>query len=182
MDPVEAAVRRAEVRTLSPLANGLEDIVDIAGRLAAWATLAQVVLVAVNVVLRYLFRIGPVSLQELEWHLMSPIALIGMSYGLSKGDHVRVDLIYGRFGERTRAAIDLLAAVLCAGIALAIMLLSLNFVQASYAIAETSPDPGGLPLRWLLKAMIPLGFLLLLVQALAEIVRALVRLSGVRNG
>lgn len=167
---------------LSPLANSLEDIVDIVGRIAAWAALVQVVLVAVNVVLRYLFHVGPVSLQELEWHLMSPIALVGMSYGLSKGDHVRVDLIYGRFGERAKAAVDLLAAILCAGIAVSVILLSLQFVAASYAIAETSPDPGGLPFRWLLKAMIPVGFALLLVQALAEIVRSGVRLSGARNG
>jgi len=182
MDAAEGAIRRAEVRSLSPLANRLEDIVDIAGRLAAWACLAQVVLVAVNVVLRYLFHIGPVALQELEWHLMSPIALIGMSYGLSRGDHVRVDLLYGRFGEKGKAAVDLLAAALCAGIAAAVFFLSLHFIAASFSIAETSPDPGGLPYRWLLKSMIPLGFAFLFVQAIAEVVRAGVRLSGARDG
>ena len=85
------------------VADKIDRFIDWVGRGTAWICLLIVVVVATNVILRYLFRIGPVSLQELEWHLMSPIALIGMSYALRHDDHVRVDIFYDGFSLRLRA-------------------------------------------------------------------------------
>jgi len=152
-------------------ADRLEAVVDAAGRAASWIVLVHVVLVASNVILRYLFQIGPVSLQELEWHLMSPIALIGMAYALRHDDHVRVDLFYDRYRPRFRALVDFLAALATVLICVAVIKLSLGFVLQSWAEGEISPDPGGLPYRWLLKAFIPLGFVLLAIQATAIALR-----------
>jgi TRAP-type mannitol/chloroaromatic compound transport system permease small subunit len=132
------------------------------------------------VLLRYAFRLGPVSLQELEWHLMSPIALIGMSYAMRHGDHVRVDIFYDRFGRPLREFIDLLAALVTIVISVIIFKLSLGFVEQAYSIGEGSPDPGGLPHRFLLRAFIPLGFALLTLQAVSQLVRHALYFAGKR--
>jgi len=86
--------------------------VDRIGRVAAWLTLAIALLMAVNVLLRYAFSIGSVWSQELEWHLLAPLVLLGMTYALGKGEHVRVDVFYARYSPRGQAAVDLLAALL----------------------------------------------------------------------
>lgn len=156
---------------------GVDRVVDLVGRAAAWLTLAVVVLMATNVLLRYAFSIGSVWAQELEWHLLAPIVLVGMTYALQKGDHVRVDVLYARFGERGRAAVDLLSAVLALALALLVIRYSIPYVQQSYSIGEISPDPGGLTHRWLLKSLIPLGFALFGLQATAQAVQAGRRLA-----
>jgi TRAP-type mannitol/chloroaromatic compound transport system permease small subunit len=127
-----------------------------------------VVLMASNVLLRYAFSIGSVWSQELEWHLLAPLVLLGMTYALQQGEHVRVDIFYARYPARAKAAIDLLAGVLALVIALLVMRYSIAYVQQAYAINEISSDPGGLTHRWVLKALIPLGFALFALQALAQ--------------
>jgi TRAP-type mannitol/chloroaromatic compound transport system permease small subunit len=145
----------------------IERFVDATGRATSWLALVIVVLMAANVLLRYLFRTGSVWSQELEWHLLAPLILFGMSYAMQKGEHVRVDIVYGRFSPRAKAAVDFLSAVLCAIISIAIVWLSVKYVEQSYVINEQSQDPGGLPYRWILKALIPVGFVVLLLQSLA---------------
>ena len=158
----------------------LERAIDLIGRGTAWLCLFMVTLVAFNVILRYAFRIGPVSLQELEWHLMSPVALIGMSYAMRHGDHVRVDIFYDGFSDKVREIIDLLAALTAAVVSLILIKLSFNFVYQAYWVGEGSPDPGGLPYRFLLRSFIPLGFALLSLQAMAQGIRSFVLLVGKR--
>ncbi len=167
-------------RVRSPISDRLESAIDWTGRGTAWICLVLVVLVAFNVILRYVFRLGPVALQELEWHLMSPIALIGMSYALRHGDHVRVDIFFDKFGKTLQEWIDLTAAVVTVIIAAIVFKLSLGFVDQAYSIGEGSPDPGGLPHRFLLRAFIPLGFALLGVQAVAQAIRLGLYLFGRR--
>ena len=154
----------------------LEAIVEWAGRVTMWLLLAMVLLIGVNVILRYFFAIGPVALQELEWHLMVPVALIGSAYGLRHESHVRVDILYDRFSARTKAFVNLFSSVGLLVTAALVFYLSLNFVNQAYQIGEGSPDPGGLPHRFLLKAVIPLGFVLLALQALALVILNLKRL------
>ena len=158
-------------RVRSPISDRLESVIDWTGRGTAWICMVLVLLVAFNVILRYAFRLGPVALQELEWHLMSPIALIGMSYALRHGDHVRVDIFFDRFGRTLKEWINLAAAIVTVVIAIIIFKLSLGFVYQAYFIGEGSPDPGGLPYRFLLRAFIPLGFALLALQAVAQAIR-----------
>lgn len=152
--------------------NIIDRFIDWVGRGTAWICLSIVLIVACNVILRYLFRIGPMSLQELEWHLMSPIALIGMSYALHHGDHVRVDIFFDGFSPKLQATVDLIASILMVIVSLIIVKLSLNFVYQAYSLGEGSPDPGGLPYRFLLRAFIPLGFILLAMQAFANVIRS----------
>lgn len=158
--------------------RGLEAIVEWAGLITMWVALGMVLLIATNVILRYLFSIGPVAMQELEWHLMAPVAMIGSSYTLRHHGHVRVDILYDKFRPRTRALVDLLAAAGLLVASLLIIKLSLNFVYQAYQIGEGSPDPGGLPHRSLLKAVMPLGFALLAMQAAAHVILYGKRLLG----
>lgn len=154
------------------LLKPLERVILALGWVARAAVLALVLLVAANVLLRYAFSWSPVGLQETEWHLISPIALLGMAYAVYHRADVRVDFLYDRFGARTRAAIDLLSGLLTLAVGAVIAWLAIPYVMQAYDIGEASPDPGGLPYRYLLKAFIPLGFSLLAIQGLLDTLRA----------
>lgn len=153
-----------------------------AGWLAKASAFALVLLVTANVFARYFFSAGTVGLQELEWHLVSPIALLGMSYALHQGEHVRVDVFYERMGPRLQAGVDVVTAALTVAVAGYLAWLAVPYVAASYQMGQGSPDPGGLPHRFLLKAFIPLGFGLLALQGLAALLLALERLRPWRSG
>jgi TRAP-type mannitol/chloroaromatic compound transport system permease small subunit len=132
-----------------------------------------VLLVAANVLLRYLFSLSPVPLQELEWHLISPIALIGISYALRHRADVRVDIFYERFPEKAKGLVDMLTGLLTLGIGIYIAWLAWPFVMQAYAFGEGSPNPGGLSHRFLLKAFLPLGFAALALQGFADMLRGI---------
>jgi TRAP-type mannitol/chloroaromatic compound transport system permease small subunit len=155
--------------------EAVDRAVDRIGRAAAWLTLAIALLMASNVLLRYGFSIGSVWAQELEWHLLAPLVLVGMSYALNKGEHVRVDVFYARYSPRGQAVVDMLSAALAVAISMLVIRYSIHYVAQSYSINEISADPGGLTHRWLLKALIPLGFALFAVQAAAQGLAAAIR-------
>jgi TRAP-type mannitol/chloroaromatic compound transport system permease small subunit len=153
---------------LARFAGRLERAVEVIGRVSAWLSLALVLLMSANVLLRYLFRIGSVWSQELEWHMMVPLVLFGMSYGILKDGHLRVDILYVKFRPRTRLWIDFASAALLMLVALATTWLSIGYVEQSASIHERSPDPGGLPYLYLLKALIPVGFAVLALLGFAQ--------------
>ena len=146
---------------------GIERLVEGVGEWISWLALVIVALMATNVLLRYLFRTGSVWSQELEWHLLAPLILFGMSYALRHGEHVRVDILYAKFSDRAKVYVDLLSALLCLALSVLVIWFSLHYVEQSYVIGEQSQDPGGLPYRFLLKGLIPVGFALLLAQSIA---------------
>lgn len=158
---------------LEKAARGLDAVVEVCGWVAAWTGFALVLVMAGNVLMRYLFHTGSVAMQELEWHLMSPLTLLCIAYTIKHEGHVRVDILYVHLPVRLRQAIDLFSALSVVALAVIVILLSWPYVMQSYRIGEGSPDPGGLPYRFILKAMIPAGFVLLLLQSLAATLRAL---------
>jgi TRAP-type mannitol/chloroaromatic compound transport system permease small subunit len=161
-------------RTLAAIADALDTVIDRIGRVTGWCSFAIVVVMAYNVLLRYFFHTGSVAMQELEWHLMAPICMLGLSYAILKDGHVQVDILFGRFPERLQNVIRFVSTVLVVLVIAILLKLSVPYVLQSYNIGEKSPDPGGLTHRWVLKAMLPVGFALLLVQSLAAMLRALV--------
>lgn len=167
--------------SLTGLRTRIERFTDLTGRATSWLVLVIVVLMATNVLLRYLFSYGSVWAQELEWHLLAPLILFGMSYALLHGEHVRVDVLYANFSPRKKLYVDLLSAALSMAISLVIIALSVKYVQQSWVIGEQSSDPGGLPYRWALKALIPLGFLFLILQSLALALGAVEKLKALRS-
>lgn len=164
-------------RRLDRFAKGVDLAIEWLGRATAWLTLLLVLMVAFDVGARYLFRVSWVSQQELEWHLLAVIALISASYTLQQGEHVRVDVFYQHYSERVKRWLDvILPLAVVVPVAGFIAIVSLKFVAMSYSIGEGSPDPGGLPARWALKAFVPLGFALVALQGLAMAALAFLRL------
>lgn len=161
------------LKALRPLAAFIEGFIDRIGTLTAWIALVMIGLVATNVLLRYTFSFGSVWAQELEWHLLAALILLGMGHALQRGDNVRVDIFYARFSPATKRVIDVVSALLLIAVALAFIQLSLGYVEQSRSIMEGSPDPGGIPYRWAVKALIPLGYGLLVLQQLAHLLRLL---------
>ena len=156
---------------LTRLVLALEAVVRAFGILAAWVCVVLVLLVAGDVFARYLFRTGAVWAQELQWHLISPIALFGMSYALFSGEQVRVDILFDRFPAVVQRGIEILGGLIMVALGVWVVWLSLPWVEMSYVRGEGSPNPGGLPYRFILKALIPLGFGLLALQGLAHVLR-----------
>jgi TRAP-type mannitol/chloroaromatic compound transport system permease small subunit len=157
--------------SLSGAVRGIESLVDRVGRLTAWIALAMISLVAINVLLRYSLSLGSVWAQELEWHLLAALILLGMGHALQRGENVRVDLFYARFGRVPKFVVDVISLTLLIVMGLLFIVLALPYIQQAYVIAETSQDPGGIPYRWVVKALIPLGYALLVLQAVGELVR-----------
>ena len=129
-------------------------------------------IIVLNVLLRYAFGEGRIEFEEIQWHLYSIGFLLGMSYAVQADTHIRVDVIHERLSPRAQAWIELYGIVLLLLPFIALVLIfSVPFVLQSYAVGEVSQAPGGLPLRWAIKAVMPLGFALLLLAALSRLTR-----------
>ena len=170
------------MKFLSSVARYIDKLNAWVGWVVAWVALGLVLVVFTDVVMRYLFKTSFVFTQELEWHLFAFIFLIGGGYTLLQDGHVRVDIIYQRLGFKARAWVNLLGVLLllipgC----LLIIMTSWGFVYKSWAILEGSPDPGGIPLRFLLKACIPAGFILLLLQGVSLGIHSAMQIAGVES-
>ena len=162
----------------------LHDFNEFTGRAVAWLVLLLVLLVSYDVTMRYLFNSGSIALQELEWHLFSFIFLLGAAYTLQQDGHVRLDLFYqSRFmSDRRRAMVNIFGDLfLLIPFCLLIIISSWPFVSQAFIHAEASPDPGGLPWRWILKGTIPLGFILLMLQGIADLLKNFVMLYEDRS-
>ncbi len=153
------------------LADGIDDFIDAVGRITAWSSFALAAVMGGNVLLRYAFHTGTVWSQELEWHLMAPICLFGMSYALRHGEHVRVDVMFARFSTRSKDFVEFLSSLILMAISLIVIWLSLSYVMQSWSIGEGSANPGGIPARYIVKGLIPIGFALMFVQAFGQAIR-----------
>ncbi len=151
------------------------------GYLVSWLTTLLVIVVCYDVFTRYLLKKSSVAIQELEWHIFAVIFLIGAAYTLKHDRHVRVDVVYGRLNERQKAWVDLIGNIIfLIPFSLLVIWTSREFVLNSFLIKETSPNPGGLPARFILKSCIPIGFILILLQGISCIFKSLLTLSGKR--
>ena len=153
------------------LAGRIDTFIDRVGRVTAWSSFALALVMGGNVVLRYVLHTGSVWSQELEWHLMVPICLFGMSYALRHGEHVRVDVLFANFSQRGKNFVEFLSSLILMAISLVIIWLSLPYVYQAWWIGEGSANPGGIPARYVLKAIIPIGFALMFVQGLGHAIR-----------
>jgi TRAP-type mannitol/chloroaromatic compound transport system permease small subunit len=158
------------------------DRIDAVNRLTAalgrWALLLMLALGTWNVVGRYVGlavgrNLSSNALIEGQWYLFDVMFLLAMGYALQRDDHVRVDVLQSRWSPRRRARVELGGTLgLLLPFVLVVLLASLEPTLASWRIGEMSPDPGGLPRYWV-KSLIPLGFLLLGLQGVAQAIRLL---------
>lgn len=130
-----------------------------------------VVLVVFDATNRYLFSHGSTALQELEWHFFDVVILLSIAFTLRHNAHVRVDIFYDRFSPKTQAFINIVSAVFFVlPLSFLIIYIGIGFVEMSFVQHEASSDPGGLKYRWIVKSLMPLGFILLSLQAVKELV------------
>lgn len=160
------------------VSRGIDRVNEWVGKGTAWLAVLMVLVGAYNAVGRYVGRSIGVNLSsnmylELQWYLFSLLFLLAAAWGLREDSHVRVDVFYARFSARTRGWINV-AGLLLLLIPFCVFTLWTSFpaVRNSWVVRETSPDPGGLA-RYPLKAMILVCFVLLLVQAVSELIKAL---------
>ncbi len=143
----------------------------------SWVWLALISVIVLAVVLRYVFGIGLIQLEELQWHLYALGFLMGLVACTTRDRHVRVDVLRERMSQRTRDWVDLYGILLLQLPFLVLVFWSaLPFAADSFAVGERSASAGGLPFRWLLKSVLPLSFVLLGVATLSQLVRVWRRL------
>ncbi len=159
--------------------NYIDSVNEFIGKAISWFSFLLVILVTTDVVMRYGFNISFVALEEMQWHLYALIFLLGAGYTLRHNGHVRVDVIYQRLPKRVKAFINVIGTLLFLfpGCFLVIKT-SLPFVYSSWIVNEGSADPGGLPARYLLKAAIPVAFVLLGIQGISMLLKNLCLLFG----
>lgn len=161
------------------LIRQLESLNERLGRAVAWAALAMVLATFAIVLLRYLFNVGWIAMQESVTYLHAALFMLGAAYTLKHDGHVRVDIVYRRLGPRGQAAVDLGGTLLLlVPFCLFIAWVSWEYVAAAWALKEGSREAGGLPAVYLLKSAIPAMALLLLVQGIALALRSLLVLTG----
>jgi TRAP-type mannitol/chloroaromatic compound transport system permease small subunit len=142
-----------------------------------WALLVLVIVFAVT--LRYVFGRGSIMLEEIQWHIYGVGFILALSYALVVDRHVRIDVLAERLPLRARAWIELVGLVLLLiPFCLAVIVEAIPFVLRSWQLNEVSAAPGGLPYRWIAKSFILWGFTLLLLAAIARLLRVTALLFG----
>jgi TRAP-type mannitol/chloroaromatic compound transport system permease small subunit len=148
------------------------------GWLCDYMLAAACLISAGNAFMRYAFSYSSNAYLEIQWYLFGAAVMLGASYTLKRNEHVRVDVIYGQLSDRGRLWVDLFGFIIfLLPVTLIMLYLCVPFFQRSFASGEVSMNAGGLTL-WPIKLMLPLGFFLLLLQTISEIIKRISALSG----
>jgi TRAP-type mannitol/chloroaromatic compound transport system permease small subunit len=167
-----------DMRALLKMARLIDAMNAGFGRIAAWLVLAACLVSAGNAVSRYALDLSSNAWLELQWYMFAALVQFGAPFVLKENGHVRVDIFYGHVQTRTRVWIDLLGLVFfLLPVMTAVMVMSWPFFVESYAGGEVSGNAGGL-VRWPVKLLVPVGFGLMVLQGLAEIVKRVAFLRG----
>ncbi len=164
---------------LLSLSRAIDRLTAWIGKAAAWLVLAAVVLSAANAIVRKAFDYSSNAFLEAQWYLFGAVFMLAAAYTLSRNEHVRIDVLSSRWSRRTRDAVDLAGHILFLAPFVGLMAwLSWPFFLSSYRSGEISGATGGLPL-WPAKGLVFLGFALLCLQAVSEIIKKALALAGV---
>jgi TRAP-type mannitol/chloroaromatic compound transport system permease small subunit len=166
---------------LLKLSGAIDRFNELVGKLTMWLVLAAVLISAGNAIIRKAFNIGSNAFLEIQWYLFAAVFMLGVGYVMLKNAHVRIDFISARLSKRTNAIIDAVGIVVFT-IPLSAIMIDLGwplFVRALQS-GEMSQNAGGL-IRWPAMMLIPLGFSILLTQALSELIKRVAFLQGLRE-
>lgn len=157
----------------------VDKFIERIGIAISWLNVALIILICLDVIFRYFFSFSKNWIIELEWHMFAMIFLLGSAYALQVEKHVRVDVFYQRFSKKAQTIINLCGSIIflipwC----YLVIKTSTNFVSNSWYIREGSPQPGGLPARYVIKGMIVVGFVLLLIQGVSLILKYIKELQS----
>ncbi|MEJ2417410.1 MAG: TRAP transporter small permease subunit [Exilibacterium sp.] len=159
-----------------------EKLINFIGYLCGCLMVLMLLNVFYDVVMRYLFDIVAIGMQELEWHLFATMFMFGIGYTLKEDGHVRVDIFYENFSAPVKASINILGALIFTlPFCYLIITGGFDYAHEAYVMNEGSGDPGGLPHRWIIRSVIPLSSVFLLFCALHVVMvqlRALVFREG----
>ncbi len=159
----------------------LDRISKYTGGIAAFLVVTLSILVAYDAGMRYLFSAGSIALQEIEWHLFDLVFLLGLTYALKHDKHVRVDIFFERYSVQKKAIVQILSMLLLViPFSLIFLVDAFDMTMQSYLQHEVSADPGGLTHRWIIKSVLVLAFILLIVQAMSEVLKAYHRIENKR--
>lgn len=158
-----------------PIVDRLNGFVERVGSLAAWVNVILIGVILASVFMRYGMNRAMVTLEELTWYLYAIGIMFGLSYGMVKNSHIRVDILHSKFPRKLQYAVEMFGLVfLLLPFTFVIFHHSLSWVWDSYVIAESSSSPQGLPYRWIIKSVIPISFFLLLVSAVARLIQSFI--------
>ncbi len=150
----------------------IDPLLEKIGQGISWVWVMLLVVIVVNVVLRYVFSEGRIEFEEIQWHLYSTGFLLSLGYAYQADAHIRVDVLHEFMKPQTQAWIELYGIVLFLLPFIALVLIfGVPFVWVSFELSEVSQAPGGLPFRWAIKTMLPLGFGLLLMAVFSRLSR-----------
>jgi TRAP-type mannitol/chloroaromatic compound transport system permease small subunit len=163
---------------LLKISRAIDWLNERVGRVVLWLVLAMVLVSSANAVSRYLFNASSNAFLELQWYLFALVFLLCAGYTLLHNEHIRIDVVTGRFSARTRAWIDIFGTVcFLLPVALYIMWLSWPIFMNAWVSEEMSSNAGGL-IRWPARLMIPVGFFLLSLQGFSELIKRIAFLRG----
>ena len=166
------------MKLLLTLSRWIDNATERIGRTIYWLVLAAVLISAANATVRKIFNYSSNSFLEIQWYLFSLIFLFCAGYTLKHNEHVRIDIITGRLSARGRAMIDIFGTlVFLLPMAFLIMVLSWPVFVDAWTRNEVSTNAGGL-IIWPARLMVPVGFFLLIVQALSELIKRIAFLKG----
>lgn len=166
------------LKALLALSRAIDAFNERVGWLADWMVLLSASVSAANAGVRYLFNYSSNSYLEIQWYMFGAMVLFGASYTLKMNEHVRVDIVYSNVSERTRLWIDTLGLLFSLlPICIFLAILSWPFFWRSYLLDEMSSNAGGL-LLWPAKLLLPVGFALLSLQGLSELIKRIAALRG----
>jgi TRAP-type mannitol/chloroaromatic compound transport system permease small subunit len=161
------------------LARRIDAFQEQVGRAVSWLMFLMVVVVFGDVIFRYVFSKTWVFVQEFEWHLFGLVYLLAAGYTMLHDEHVRVDILYSKLSSRGKAWVDLiLLFVMFFPSCLLVIYTTWPFLRNSFLVNEGSPDPGGIPARWALKAVIIIAFALLFLQGISQVIKNLYWAAG----
>lgn len=141
---------------MNTIIDFLRKIIDAVGNLCSLFLILMIMNVFYDVVMRYFFNDVSIGMQELEWHLFAAMFMFGIGYTLKEDAHVRVDVIYDQLSKRKQAVINIVGSLLFAlPFSLLMVYFSWDYTYEAFLMGEGSPDPGGLPSRWIVRAVIP---------------------------
>jgi len=164
---------------LSSVVQLLDSISEWTGRGISWLTLAMVFVTFIIVVMRYLFNVGNVALQESVVYMHSFVFLLGAAYTLKHDGHVRVDIFYRPMSEKGKAIVNILGTlVLLIPVTSFILWMSWDYVATSWSLLESSQEAGGLEYRYILKSALIVMPVLMLLQATSELLRNIMVLTS----
>jgi TRAP-type mannitol/chloroaromatic compound transport system permease small subunit len=155
-----------------------KNIIDAVGSLCSIIMILMVLNVFYDVVSRYFFNDVSIGMQELEWHLFAAMFMFGIGYTLKEDGHVRVDVFYDRLSARAQAIINILGAIFFAlPITVLVLYFGSDYALEAFKMGEGSPDPGGLPYRWIVRSIIPFSSVFLLLCILYVTLKNILRLN-----